>query len=390
MPAEKPPVSRKLAFGIGSALIAMVSFGAIIGYFLFAPTNVAEEKAAEEAAAAIDRQEPARISDLERQLVDRQRELEEARNVTEGAQREAEIAAGARGAGEAADLSRRNLPALDPELLEALERADRDVGQRPRITVGTGQPVNRDGVLALGAPGGPSAAAPAAMFEAYDEPSLNESLADARDDSDEPFDTIKPRFPPSGRIVSQGAMIRAVLLSRIDTRNPGEVVAQTTADVFDTHSASHLLIPRGSRLVGTYQTAISPGNPRVAVAFRRLMLPNGQAIELGDMAATGNDGVIGVAGDYRGNLLRSLGPSLMVTLIGAWADEETRPSSGTVQQSQFGMAQAPTVVQQVVPTINEAVLRRFEGAAPYFVTEPGTSIRVFVNADIEIPLETSS
>jgi len=120
------------------------------------------------------------------------------------------------------------------------------------------------------------------------------------------------------------------------------------------------------------------------------MFPDGRAIELPDMVATGNDGVAGVAGDYKGNLIRSLGPSLMVTLIGAWADDQTRPSAATAASGPAGTVQAPTVVQQAIPSINEALLRRYEGAAPYFVADPGTALKVLVSADLEIPQEISS
>jgi type IV secretion system protein VirB10 len=224
------------------------------------------------------------------------------------------------------------------------------------------------------------------MYESYSKPTITERLADARDTSDEPYEAIAPRNPPSDRLITQGANLRAILLTRIDTRNPGDLVAQITSDVYDTATASMVLVPRGSRLVGSYATAVSPGNPRIAVAFRRLIFPDGRAIELPDMAAVGNDGVVGVEGDYRGNLLRAIGPSAMVALIGAWADKEIGAAEQTTTNVAGNTTMAPSVIQQVVPQVNQAVLRRYQGAAPYFVAEPGTSLKVLVSADIHIPV----
>jgi len=383
--AEKKPVSRNLAILIGGGAIASILLGAVITLIMTNPGAAREEAAAEQAEREIAGQPEADISALERRLQERDRQVEVERARADEAERRADVATGTRGAASRTDDESDELPAFDPELLEALERADAEVGARPRLTAGTGRTLNQGGDTGAGGIGASGQSAPA-MFESYDTPSVSERLEDARDDSDEPFETITPRSPPSGRVISQGSMIRASLLSRIDTRNPGEIVAQVSSDVYDSTTASTLLIPKGSRLIGTYETSVEPGNPRIGIAFRRLMLPDGRAIELPDMAAVSNDGTSGVDGDYKGNLLRSIGPSIMVTLIGAWADEQTRPDVASVSPSPGGTFQSPSVVQQVVPQINQAVLRRYEGAAPYFVAEPGQSLKVLVSADIQIPV----
>lgn len=341
---------------------------------------------AEAAAEAAVRELPVvDARDIERRLREAEAAAELERRRADAAERRAALAQADVGAQANVDARRDDLPELDPELLEALERADAIVGQRPAITAGTGQVVNEPagavGVFGA-APGAVPAAPPAAMFESYQDRETETAPAEA---ADAPFETLTPRQAPSDRIIAQGSMLRGILLTRIDTRNPGEIVAQVTADHYDTATASMLLIPRGSRLIGTYETDVVPGNPRIRVAFRRLMFPDGRAIELPDMLAVSNDGVTGVEGRYRSNLLRAIGPSIMVTLIGAWADEETRPEAPQAVMTPGGIAQSPSVVQQVVPQINEAVLRRFEGAAPFFVAEPGTALKVLVSADIEIP-----
>lgn len=386
MAAEKKQLPRNLTLMIGTGVIGLLALGAVVGHLMFAPKKDPVVDARTAAQQEAEAKPEADLRDLQARLAERDRELERERAARERAERSADVATGTRGRAEAADARRDDMPEFDPELLEALERADAEVGGRPRLTAGTGRSLN--GAGATVAPGAPSASAPApaAMYESYSKPTITERIADARDTSDEPYEAITPRNPPSDRLITQGANLRAILLTRIDTRNPGDLVAQITSDVYDTATASMVLVPRGSRLVGSYATAVSPGNPRIAVAFRRLIFPDGRAIELPDMAAVGNDGVVGVEGDYRGNLLRAIGPSAMVALIGAWADKEIGAAEQTTTNVGGNTTMAPSVIQQVVPQVNQAVLRRYQRAAPYFVAEPGTSLKVLVSADIHIPV----
>lgn len=406
---------------LGSGLIFGLLVLGFMSMFIFNnPTDrIAAEKAAD-AATVIEGQAPADPESLDQALAAQEAAAAAERAAAERERRIAEIRAGAAelaadptaGRSSRPDRPVEGMPELDAELLARLEEADRVAGQRPAITGGTGNNVGASGGqgVAGSMPGaaGSNSAAPGgiAVFESYDEtptavPSLGEALGqeDRRQAAPprEPaaaefFETTQPTLPPSSRLITQGSQIRAVLLSRIDTRNPGNVIAQVTADVYDSLRAELLLIPRGSRLIGTYATSITPGNERLALAFNRVMLPDGRAIDLGGMQATGNDGITGVEGDFHGNFLRAVGPAILTALVGSALDEATRPDAGesTVSSGLGGTNQAPTVAQQVVPQITQAVLERYRGAEPYVTAEPGQPIKVLVTADLEIPVLEST
>ena len=57
--------------------------------------------------------------------------------------------------------------------------------------------------------------------------------------------------PPSPNTVVAGSVIPAVLVSGIDSDMPGPILAQVSENVFDSASGRSLLIPQGSRLIGT-------------------------------------------------------------------------------------------------------------------------------------------
>ena len=79
------------------------------------------------------------------------------------------------------------------------------------------------------------------------------------------------------------AVIPALLVSGIDSDLPGPILAQVSQNVFDTSIGRYLLVPQGSKLVGSYQSASVYGQERVQILWERLIFPNASSIELAGM-----------------------------------------------------------------------------------------------------------
>ena len=79
--------------------------------------------------------------------------------------------------------------------------------------------------------------------------------------------------PASPYTVMAGSVIPAVLVSGVNSDLPGPLLAQVSENVFDSASGKRLLIPQGSRLIGSYRNASSYGQQRVQVVWRRLIFP---------------------------------------------------------------------------------------------------------------------
>ena len=85
----------------------------------------------------------------------------------------------------------------------------------------------------------------------------------------------------TGYTLSAGTVIPATMLTGITSDSPGgDVVAQVRQDVYDSLTGKYLLIPQGTRLIGTSGTAGSRGNKRLGVIFKRLIFPNGTSVNL--------------------------------------------------------------------------------------------------------------
>lgn len=115
--------------------------------------------------------------------------------------------------------------------------------------------------------------------------------------------------PKSPYEIKTGELIPAVLMSGIDSDLAGNITAIVSQDVYDSIRGRHLLIPKGSKLYGTYDSNILYGQNRLMLIWQRIILPNGYSINLESMQGldiTGQAGVSGKVNNHTLKLLRSI------------------------------------------------------------------------------------
>ena len=81
-----------------------------------------------------------------------------------------------------------------------------------------------------------------------------------------------------------GDFIPATLQTGINSDLPSKViVAIVSENVRDTISGRHILIPQGTKVIGTYDSSVTFGQERLLVIWQRLIFPNGKSIGLDNM-----------------------------------------------------------------------------------------------------------
>ena len=123
--------------------------------------------------------------------------------------------------------------------------------------------------LLLGSPGIAAAAAPVAGPQA----SLRAP------GTAEPGRSVRPADPPGWERIYEGSFLEAVLLTQLTGDFPGPVLAMVSVPFYSA-DRQRILIPRGTRVVGTARAVQDPDQSRLAVAFHRLILPDGSWIDL--------------------------------------------------------------------------------------------------------------
>jgi len=116
-------------------------------------------------------------------------------------------------------------------------------------------------------------------------------------------------------LIPQGTMIKGILETAIQSDLPGMVRAIVSDDVYS-FDGSHLLISRGSRLVGRYRSGLVRGQTRVFVIWNRLIRSDGVSINIGSIG-TDSLGRSGLEGYLDTHFFERFGSSMLLSLIDA-------------------------------------------------------------------------
>ncbi len=95
----------------------------------------------------------------------------------------------------------------------------------------------------------------------------------------QPGRSVRPADPPGWERIYEGSFLEAVLLTQLTGDFPGPVLAMVSVPFYSA-DRQRILIPRGARVVGTARAVQDPDQSRLAVAFHRLLLPDGSWIDL--------------------------------------------------------------------------------------------------------------
>ncbi|MDE0356844.1 MAG: TrbI/VirB10 family protein [Gammaproteobacteria bacterium] len=94
-----------------------------------------------------------------------------------------------------------------------------------------------------------------------------------------PSRLVRPDDPPDWERIHEGTFLEAVLVTQLSGEFPGPVLAMVSVPLYSA-DRQRVLVPRGARVVGTAQAVQNRDQTRLAVAFHRLLLPDGSWIDL--------------------------------------------------------------------------------------------------------------
>src|SRR3989442_1018806 len=121
----------------------------------------------------------------------------------------------------------------------------------------------------------------------------------------------------------EGTIIETVLTNRLDGTFSGPVNCLVSYDVYS-HDHNHLLIPRGSRVLGEVRPVETSGQQRLAVTFHRLIMPDGFSVNLDQFHGLDQVGETGLRDQVNHHYLQIFGPSIAIGMIAGLAQRTTR------------------------------------------------------------------
>lgn len=186
-------------------------------------------------------------------------------------------------------------------------------------------------------------------------------------------------LPASPYQVMAGTVIAGALVTGIKSDLPGDVIATVTEPVYDTATGKFLLIPQGSRILGSYNSQVSYGQSRVQVVWNRVILPDTSSLTLDNLVGTDPAGYSGLEDDVDWHWNRIVAGAVLTTLLGVGAElaaPENRQDGNRIVIA--GRDSAQDSINQV----GQEITRRNMNIQPTLTSRPGLPVRIIVNRDL--------
>lgn len=219
-------------------------------------------------------------------------------------------------------------------------------------------------------------------------PSVPPTHKESAADSDRKEEQRNPVATPAGApaaatgktyVLFEGTILESLLINRLDGQFSGPVECLLTTDVYS-HDRQHLLIPTGTKILGEARRVETFGQTRLAVAFHRLVMPDGYSTSLDRFQGLNQIGDAGLRDQVNNHYLRIFGASLAVGAIGAVAEAGTAgalTASGTDLMRQ-GFAQS-------MGQSSAQILDRFLNVLPTVTIREGHRVKIYLSGDLALP-----
>lgn len=189
-----------------------------------------------------------------------------------------------------------------------------------------------------------------------------------------------PRSPYELRA---GFVVPATLISGVNSDLPGTIMAQVSQNVYDTPTGKYVLIPQGSRLVGSYSSDVAFGQSRVLVAWQRIVFPDGKAMDIGAMPGADSAGYSGFNDKVNNHYFRVFGSAFLMSGIVAGVslsqDKGNSDNGNNNQRASDAMSEA---LGQVLGQTMAQLISKNLNIAPTLEVRPGYRFNVIVTKDM--------
>jgi type IV secretion system protein VirB10 len=183
-----------------------------------------------------------------------------------------------------------------------------------------------------------------------------------------------------------GFVIPAVLLSGVNSEVPGTIIAQVAQDVYDNATGSDLLIPQGSRLIGSYSANVQYGQSRLFVVWQRIIYPDGRALDIGAEPGTDSAGYAGFKDRVDSHWLRMFGSAVLMSAITAATNWATNHNQTGFNGNGFSASDALSeAVGQQLGQATAHLLEKNLSIAPTLTIRPGYRFSVLLIKDFVFP-----
>ena len=201
------------------------------------------------------------------------------------------------------------------------------------------------------------------------------SLARVQPETETPV-AGRPTDPAGWDRIYEGAFLEAVLVTQLSGEFPGPVLANVSVPFYSA-DRQRVLIPRGARVVGTVGAVSGADQERLAVAFHRIIWPDGRTVslEFNGLNQIGESALKDAVDRHYFSMFAAAGA---VGVLSGLTAIGSNPYAGGRQGFQAGASQGlgESAVQ---------ILERFLNRLPTITIRAGHRLRIWFTGDVLVP-----
>ena len=220
--------------------------------------------------------------------------------------------------------------------------------------------------------GTPTAAATPAV------PTASAGPPPARDYSS-PARVRGPEAPPGWERIHEGSFLEAALVTQLSGDFPGPVLAVVSVPFYSA-DRQRILVPRGTRVIGTAQAVSNQDQARLAVSFHRLIYPDGRwvSLEFHGLNQLGEGALKDQVNRHYFSMFAAVGA---VGILAGLTAQGGNPYEGGVAGFRAGTGQG-------LGQSATQILQRFLNRLPTITIRSGHRLRVWFTSDVLVPRPT--
>jgi type IV secretory pathway VirB10-like protein len=181
--------------------------------------------------------------------------------------------------------------------------------------------------------------------------------------------------------VFEGTVLEGVVTNHIDGGLTGPILIMLTTDYYS-HDHQQLLMPQGTRLIGSVQSVGSAQQRKMFVTFHRAVCPDGFSLDFDKYIGLDPLGTTGLATNVDHGYLQAFAAAAALGGLGGLAQIG---NDGTVLSPS---TQIRNGISGQMAEEGEQVLNHFLNRLPIITLKEGSRARVYVGRDILIPSYT--
>jgi type IV secretory pathway VirB10-like protein len=178
--------------------------------------------------------------------------------------------------------------------------------------------------------------------------------------------------------IFEGTLLEGIVTNHIDGGFSGPIILSLTTDLYS-HDHQQLLLPQGTRLLGTVQSVGNAEQRKMFVTFHRAICPDGFSLEFAKFIGLDQIGTTGLATKVNHGYLEAFAAAAAIGGLGGLAQIGNNGSVFTPStEIRNGISEQSAME-------GEQVLNHFLNRLPVITLKEGSRARVYIGTDLLVP-----